>query len=147
MASKTKIKRTALFLASCLLASCLPLQAKPRHWYKSGKLWTGEALILAALGANAVSGCHAGRYGDDIVRYYNGPQELPFFQSYHQSCAQIKEQTAALAAAYTLGHIGLYRATDNSHSRALHFLGAFGMPTVAGAIYGTQARKNYGNLN
>lgn len=122
-------------LAVLLFAS--PCLAAPHHWYKSGKFWIGEAVIVGSLVADGRSSC---------VGFSRGLVEGNPLARGSRSCGEAVSVLALGGAVYTGLHVWAARLNYNEPSRAWRILGAVEVPVTVCAFHCTAAARNYEKL-
>lgn len=116
----------------CLIVGLmLPATAAAKPWYKSARWWLGEAVIAAALAADAHSTSRAQPFA---------VERNPLL-GHHPSNSQIAGWAIADFALLSTAHAAAWHATREH--RKLRRFAPFAVPAYAAAVNGRAAALNY----
>lgn len=112
-------------------------QAKPRHWYKDGKFWTGVAVIGASVALDAQSTCRA---------FARGAVEQTLATRGNTSCGTTAGVSVAAFGFYTGAHYLMWRyvAKPEGKQDTLGKLAYVTIPAIAVGVHISAAVHNYG---
>jgi hypothetical protein len=127
------MKKTILLLMAILLM-CFTVDARPKHFYKDWKWWTGEAMILTAVTLDAQSTCHG---------FSHGYVETNFLARGSISCGHAISALAIGGGIYTTLHLLNRKYIADGESKTWDFLGYTEVPAIAGAFHLHAAAHNY----
>lgn len=126
--------RQVIAVIVLVIVTASAASAEPRKWYKSGKWWAGEAVIVGALVADGQSTCRMFKYG-----YY----EANWILHGSRSCGQAVGLLVGVGALDTTFHWAGYRLMRNDPSPLWRASQYFVVPAIVAVGHGGAAIHNY----
>lgn len=126
--------KRAIVILIVMLFLCTSVEARPKHWYKDWKVWTGIGVIAASTIADGQSTCR------DFAR---GGHEIGIFATGTQSCALVSGGLVAATSIYLTAYILENRHFESDDSKIIRAISLTMAPAIVFGYHGTAAIHNY----